>query len=92
MSQVRKPPSIAIDASQPDIDCSRIEIRRVAAFWAEFIDIKKDALKKYGDVCLSFDRMGKRLRTRVYGTSDGDRKLLATIIVGKTKGGITWEI
>ncbi len=92
MSQVRKPPSITIDDSQPDIDCSRIEMRRIAAFWAEFIDIKKDALEKYGDVRLSFDRTGKRLRARAYGTSDGGSKLLATITVGKTKGGITWEI
>ena len=92
MSQVQKTPSITIDDSQPDIDCSRIEMRRVAAFWAEFICVKKDALEKYGIVCFSFDRMGKRLRARAYGTSDGDRKLLATITVGKTKGGITWEI
>ena len=92
MSQVRNPPSITIDDSQPDIDCSRIEIRKVAAFWAEFIYVKKNTLEKYGDVCLSFDRIGKRLRARVYGTSDDDSKLLATITVGKTKGGITWEI
>ena len=92
MSQVQKPLSITIDDTQPDIDCSRIEMRRVAAFWAEFIDIKKDALEKYGVVCLSFDRTGKRLRAKAYGILDGDRKLLATITVGKTKGGITWEI
>ena len=45
MSQVQKTPSITIDDSQPDIDCSRIEVRRVAALWAEFICVKKTRLK-----------------------------------------------
>ena len=67
-------------------------MRRIAAFWAEFTEIKKDALEKYGNVDFSFDRTGKRLRARAYGMLDGSRKLLATITVGKTKGGITWEI
>ena len=95
MRQSQKPQSdgaITPNEALPDIVCSRAEMRKVAAFWAEFTEIKKDVLEKYGDVDFSFDRTGKRLRAKAYGALDGDRKLLATITVGKTKGGITWEI